>query len=268
MMGNTLPTHRQMYSKYGGLFQPTMTQTIRLLSDGPFRFPQKHPLPDAPSHDLVNIPDPFSAGALTYTTNGADIFQSPSSYASRRHSWIHIFPEGRIHQHTDRTMRYFKWGVSRLILEAQPAPDVVPMYVEGLEHVMHESREFPRFLPRVGKQVSITFGDKLDGQAVFGDLRERWAALEKRVRGGRARESADEELGVLGDEELRTGPEAVRLREECTLRVRRAVLALRTARGYPDEDPKSSLAATWAEEERGTESQVGKMDDDSWVGKT
>src|SRR5438046_2122853 len=34
-LGQVLPTHRLGHSPYGGLFQPTMTQAIRLLSRGP-----------------------------------------------------------------------------------------------------------------------------------------------------------------------------------------------------------------------------------------
>lgn len=270
MLGNTLPAHRQMHSKFGGLFQPTMTQAIRLLSGGPFAHPAHHPLPPSSSQFYSSASDPFTHGALTYTTNGIDSFQSVSSYASRRFSWVHIFPEGRIHQQSDGTMRYFKWGVSRLILEAEPAPDIVPMYIEGFENVMHESRGWPRFLPRAGKSVRITFGEKLDGAVAFGDLRERWQDLKKRVRGREGVvDEQKEELGLLTDEQLRTGREAMDLREECTLRIRHQVLKLRRLRGYPDEDPKCSLADTWREEGmHDHEVDRGKMQDGSWVGDT
>ena len=35
-LGQVLPTHRSLYSAYGGLFQTTLTQCIRLLSSPPF----------------------------------------------------------------------------------------------------------------------------------------------------------------------------------------------------------------------------------------
>jgi len=239
-----------------------MTQAIRLLCDGPFAAPATHPSPIQNAPDIV---DPFSSGALTYTTNGTDSFQAPSAYGSRRHAWVHVFPEGRIHQKADKTMRYFKWGVARLILEAEPCPDVVPMWIEGMDQVMHESRQWPRFIPRPGKDISVTFGDKVDTEATFGDLRARWRALIERVKEVKGEAAADE-VGILRDDELKYGQEAVELRKECTLRVRKEVLKLRVQQGWPAEDPKASLVETWRQE--GDSKRDGKMQDGSWVRDT
>jgi monolysocardiolipin acyltransferase len=233
-----------------------------LLSSGPFH-PNDHTHKANKSFKSPDISDPFSNGQLTFSTNGIDTFPAPSAYLSRRHSWVHIFPEGKVHQQEDRTMRYFKWGVSRLILESEPCPDVVPMWIEGPQEVMHESREFPRFLPRPLRNVSITFGDKLDVEKVFGDLRERWKRLHQReLEGG---SEGPLEMGVL-THALKYAEEAVELRKECTLRVRNAVLRVRRQRGWPDEDPKASLVDTYREE--GTDKVEGKMKDGSWVKDT
>ncbi|KAF2001493.1 hypothetical protein P154DRAFT_521580 [Amniculicola lignicola CBS 123094] len=240
-LGQVLPTHRSAYSQHGGLFQPTITQAIRLLSRGPFLPPNNAPQPPRLPVRSPDLADPFTNGHLTFSTNGTDSFPAPSAYLNRRHSWVHIFPEGMIHQKEDRTMRYFKWGVSRLILESEPCPDIVPVWVEGPDQVMHETREFPRFLPRPGKNVSITFGNVLDGEKAFGDLRRRWQQMRAIEEG----KSGPMEVGVLNDV-LKYSDEAVRLREECTLRVRAAVLDVRRTRGHPDEDPKGGLAATYA----------------------
>jgi len=252
-----------------------MTQAIRLLSNGPFAPPENHPPPPTASNVDTDIPDPFTAGSLTYTTTGVDTFPSPSSYANRRHAWVHIFPEGKIHQHPQHTMRYFKWGVSRLILEAEPAPDIVPMWIEGMDGVLHENRQWPRGIPRPGNDIRVTFGDVMDGERLFGDLRERWRRLKKQVKDDRRRvvdaepdqqrTGNEEELGVLRDDELRTGVEAVKLREECTLRMRQEVLKVRRQRRYPDEDPKCGLVDTWREEGGKRE---GQMKDGSWVKDT
>ncbi|KAF2086432.1 hypothetical protein K490DRAFT_44105 [Saccharata proteae CBS 121410] len=262
--GQTLPTHRLAHSPYGGLFQPTITQAIRLLSRGPFTSPSATP----PTVHPADIPDPFTSATLTYTTNGHDTFPAPCAYASRRHAWIHIFPEGKVHQKEDHTMRYFKWGVARLILESDPCPDIVPMWVQGPQYVMHESREFPRFLPRPGKTVSVTFGERV-GEDVFGDLRARWRELRERDEAARRQEGGAEAgelaLGVLS-EGLKYGKEAVELRMECTMRVREQVLMVRRSTGLPDEDPKAGLVETYAIE--GGKRQEGKMEDDSWVKDT
>lgn len=190
------------------------------------------------------LSDPFSSGQLTFTTNGQDVFPAPAAYLSRRHAWVHIFPEGMIHQTEDRIMRYFKWGVSRLILESDPMPDVVPIFVEGFDRVMDETRTFPKFIPRPFKNIRVTFGEKLDTEQVFGDLRERW----KQIRAKEERNAGTKlEVGVL-NETLKYSDEVVRLRIECTARVRQAVLDVRRQRGYSDEDPKNSLAQTWLRE--------------------
>ena len=44
--------------------------------------------------------------------------------------WVHIYPEGKVN--TDpTTMLRFKWGLGRLIMEADVPPFVVPMYHAG-----------------------------------------------------------------------------------------------------------------------------------------
>ncbi|EAS34340.3 monolysocardiolipin acyltransferase [Coccidioides immitis RS] len=257
-LGQVLPTHRLYHSPYGGLFQPTVTQAIRLLSKGPFPT-NPHTAPaDLQQWSLQSVcVDPFSEVPMAYTTTSHDSYLAPSAYACNSYSWIHIFPEGMIHQSPPKTMRYFKWGVSRLILEASQCPDVVPMWIEGTDEVMHESRTFPRFLPRINKKISVTFGEKVDVEAVFGDLRRRW----QKIKAEAERESGSAPLGVL-NEELMYGEEAVELRKECTMKVRELVLQVRRSRGLPDEDPKASLAETWAQEGPKRE---GKMEDDSWV---
>lgn len=160
-----------------------------------------------------------------------------------------------IHQSEQRIMRYFKWGVSRLILESEPMPDVVPIFVEGFDNIMHETRTFPRFIPRPFQNVRVTFGEKLDTEEVFGDLRRRWKQLQ-------AKEQAKGErlaVGVLNDP-LKYSKEAVEIRKECTRRVRQAVVDVRRQRGYPEDDPKNSLATTWLREGSHRE---GRKEDDS-----
>lgn len=160
-------------------------------------------------------------------------------------------------------MRYFKWGVSRLILESSECPDVVPIWIEGTDQVMHEDRKFPRFLPRPFKSISVTFGNKADREAVFGDLRRRWKQLRQKAEKANPA-VAELPLGVL-NEELMFDKEAVELRKECTRKVRELVLEVRRSRGLPDEDPKASSVDTWIREGPKKE---GKMKDDSWVRDT
>ncbi|KAL9008894.1 MAG: hypothetical protein Q9173_006028 [Seirophora scorigena] len=272
-LGQTLPTHRLGHSPLGGLFQPTMIEAVRLMSRQPFTTRHSSPTYAPPVDRSLSSPDltdPFSSPnhTYTYTTNGSDTFPAPSAYESRRYSWIHVFPEGRVHQHPQKMMRYFKWGVARLILEPDVCPDIVPMWIEGNEQIMHESRSFPRFVPRVNKRCGIWFGDNAGGNGnttVFAELRRKWRELveeDERKEGRSGGGGGGFAMGVLSDG-LKYGKEAVELREECTRQVRGAVLAVRRKRGLPDEDPKAGLVETWRLEGGGK--REGRMEDGSWV---
>ena len=148
--------------------------------------------------------------------------------------WVHIFPEGRVNQHPTHQMRYFKWGVARLLLESRVQPVFVPMFVTGPEEVMSEFRGFPRFIPRVGKEIRVVYGGSVD-DGRFEDLRREWRTLWDRE--GKAR--------VEDCEVLRSGKEAVELRIETTRRVREEVVKLRRRLGYPDEEPGADDPATY-----------------------
>ncbi|KAK5080888.1 Lyso-phosphatidylcholine acyltransferase [Lithohypha guttulata] len=302
-LGQCFPTHRIKHSKHGGLFQPTFTEAIRMLSRT-----------DNPKADSAIVK---RSGHLSWPRNAIDplsslqpppafpsqpydvrAYNAPSRYAVNSYSWVHIFPEGFIHQTdpSERNVRYFKWGVSRLILEPVECPDIVPMFIEGTDRIMHESRTFPRFIPRMFNKVVVSFGDEVDVEDVFGDLRKRWRELcdkenEKLLQelkheprpsaqsyyNIRGRDLHVEEhrqrlldqlykqqLGVVS-EKLKCDPEVVEMRKECTKRVRDLVLNVRRGRGYPDEDPKSGIAETWKLEGPKRE---GQMEDDSWVKET
>ncbi|KAI1412927.1 acyltransferase [Hypoxylon sp. FL1857] len=234
--GQVLPTHRLQHSSHGGLFQPTVSQAIRLLSSQPFVTPVSEVSEE--SHD---VPDPFTSGELTFTTTGMDQYVAPSIYSQNRYSWVHIFPEACVHQHPKMFLRYFKWGVSRLILESEPMPDVLPMFIDGVQHVMPEDRKWPRFVPRFPVKFRVAFGELLDTEKTFGDLRARWRELVRK-------ENKTLAMGELTDE-LKYGKEAVDLRIEVARRVRDEVMKVRKSLRYPDEEePGFELAETWARE--------------------
>lgn len=115
----------------------------------------------------------------------------------------------------------------------------------------------------MAKDISVTFGTKVDTESVFGDLRARWKRLRDKdaeESDGQSDRGRETRVGELS-ERLMYGSEAVELRKECTRRVRGEVLKLRRLRGLPDEDPKEELVETWAEEGGKRE---GRMKDGSW----
>jgi monolysocardiolipin acyltransferase len=178
-------------------------------------------------------------------------------------------------------MRYFKWGIARMILEAEPCPDVLPMWFDGAQEVMSEKRTWPRPVPRPGKRVEVAFGELMDREKVLEPLRVRWRELRRKVERERrgegvweaalreggtvvkgTGETVQDPLGQVSNEELRYGAEAEKLRIEVTLAVRNEVLKVRQSRGLPDEDPKRGVAETFKRE--GTKRE-GEMRDRSMV---
>ena len=145
-------------------------------------------------------------------------------------------------------------------------PEIIPIFIDGNQDVMHENRKWPRPVPRVGKKIKIAFGESVDGEKIFGDLRARWQHLVRLQKEALVKKGVPSEL-EMGEltEGLKFGSEAVAIRKEVTRRVRMEVLKVRRSLGYPDEDPKEDLVETWIEE--GPKS-MGKMDDGSWVGET
>ncbi|CUS14218.1 unnamed protein product, partial [Tuber aestivum] len=163
------------------------------------------------------------------------------------HAWVHVFPEGRVHQKHDYQMRYFRWGVSRLLLEADVPPLVVPIFITGLDQVMHEGRGWPRFLPRVGKRVRVCFGDPVDGSRWEG-LRREWKEVVRDCGGDR--------------EKLRHADKAVELRIRTTWEVRMAVGELRRQLGFPEEEKGAGLVETY--KLPGMRKMQGKLADGTW----
>lgn len=211
-LGQVLPTRRLWHSPHGGLFQPTMTQAIKLLSS-----PGSSAEPELP----------------TFSTDGKDSFSAPAYYPSNRNAWLHVFPEACCHQSPESTLRYFKWGISRLILESEPAPEYIPMFMHGTQHIMAEDRTWPKWAPRIGKRVRVIIGEPTDVEQEFGQQRAAWKKLV---------EKSDPET-------LMHGPEATELRIAVAKKVRDHIGALREKMGFPaDEDETAELAETWSKE--------------------
>ena len=203
-----------------------------------------HQAVDMLSHELPQL---GSAGhratsePTTFSTMEGDSFLAPAAYAINRKGWVHVFPEACVYQDPKRSMRYFKWGVSRLILEADPAPELVPMFIDGTQNIFPESRGWPRWAPRVGADIRISFGDSVDVEETFGAARAEWKALA-------AKHQAWSSVGVPGAawaDELKLGAEATALRITVAKIVRDQVQKLRLKHGFAVDDHSLALAETW-----------------------
>ncbi|KAI3547195.1 acyltransferase [Colletotrichum abscissum] len=238
-LGQVLPTYRLLHSPYGGLFQPTMTQAIRLVSGPGALFPFKAA---------------FEAG-------NNEVFSAPTYYRSKHGAWVHVFPEGCTHQNPERTLRYFKWGVSRLILESDPAPQLVPMFIDGFSDIMPEDRKWLRFLPRIGAKIRVFYGEALEVGEAFREQRLKWKRIVQKEVEARGKPLSVGEV----PESLKDHPEAIQLRVEVAKTVRDMVQELRISAGYPRDSPAFALAETWEREPE--DKQFKSPVDDSLVNK-
>ncbi|KAK1659369.1 acyltransferase [Colletotrichum godetiae] len=238
-LGQVLPTYRLLHSPYGGLFQPTMTQAIRLVSGPGALFPFKAA---------------FEAG-------NNETFSAPTFYRSKHGAWVHVFPEGCTHQNPERTLRYFKWGVSRLILESDPAPQLVPMFIDGFSDIMPEDRKWLRFLPRIGAKIRVFYGEALEVGEAFKEQRQKWKRIVQKEVEARGKPLSVGEV----PESLKNHPEAIQLRIEVAKTVRDMVQELRISAGYPRDNPAYALAETWEREPK--DKQFKSPVDDSLVHK-
>ncbi|KAF9008798.1 acyltransferase-domain-containing protein [Cyathus striatus] len=115
----------------------------------------------------------FRLGQTLETCRGQGIFQPAVDSAIDKLNeggWVHLYGEGKVNQpstyQTDQfgraSLPRFKWGVGRILMEAEIPPVIIPMWLTGFDRLMPEGRSFHyKYLPRMGAQLSITFGDPI-----------------------------------------------------------------------------------------------------------
>lgn len=150
--------------------------------------------------------------------------------------WVHIYPEGFVHQPFaphEMTMKYFKWGISRLILEPARPPIVLPIFGHGLQSV------FPEDLPKrvlghgFKRPLLYEVGEPID-ETKIAEFRGKWAEL--------AQPYAKEHHVPA---QLQTGRDACQLRSEVAAFVRQNVAAVRNLYTKTIEAPEFSQALFW-----------------------
>lgn len=136
----------------------------------------------------------------------------PTPPLSKDLQWVHIYPEGFVHQPLEPfvgTLRYFKWGVSRLVLEASYPPIVLPIFAKGLDSVFPEDRQyFSTWKTFSRRTLYYNIGTPLSDDLVLG-FRERWIELSKNF-----------EKSQYVPLELQIGEPAQQLRSEVALCLR------------------------------------------------
>lgn len=161
-------------------------------------------------------------------------------------SWFHIFPEGFVLQlespHSN-SMRYFHWGVSRMVLEATKAPIILPIFSTGFEKIAPESAaESPieRFLPRNFRHdINVIFGEPINDQ-IIDNFRAEWRKLVNKYY--------NPERPFDLSEKLKYGEEAQELRSRVAATLREAVTDIRhNLAKFPLEDERFKDPKFWRE---------------------
>lgn len=178
------------------------------------------------------------------TPDSTNVLMSKSPFVRSKTSWFHVFPEGfvlQLQEPHNNSMRYFKWGVSRLILESTRAPVIVPIFTYGFEKVAPEDTAeegIKRWLPaNIGAEIHLTIGDAISDQKIE-QYREEWRKLVAKYIDG----SNPTDLS----EELKTGDKVQALRSSLAAYLRDKVLQIRNSiPSLNSEDPRFKDPKFW-----------------------
>ncbi|CAN3363021.1 tafazzin [Diutina catenulata] len=227
-----------------GPFQPTVDAAIRIVSPDDSVAPGTVPKTmTADDWQLpVAIQEANLAPQMRPSAESTQLLMPTLPFVRKKTSWFHVFPEGFVLQlqpPDNNSMRYFKWSVSRLILEATRAPIVVPMFAHGFEKVAPEDiTGWKRWFPaNLGSEINLFIGQQIP-DATIERFRVKWRQL----------------VSVLGDpwsttgdlsQELMTGQWAEKLRSELAAELRTHVAALRRQAGFGPEQAKFASPKWW-----------------------
>lgn len=159
-------------------------------------------------------------------------------------SWVHVFPEGYVCQLRppfQNSMRFFRWGTARLVLEPTVAPVIVPIFATGFELVKPEELDLKNdyLTPNnVGATIKVNIGEAIDDK-IIGAFREEWQKICTKYPN----------LTNPGDLsfEAKFGAEARELRARVCSYLREQCSNLRRGVGLPDEDPRFASVDYWKE---------------------
>jgi len=82
--------------------------------------------------------------------------------------WLHIFPEGKVNDKRE-TLR-LKWGIGRLIADAEKTPVVLPFYFLGMDDILPNRRPYRL---RTGNHLTVFFGKPMHFEDIVKDLKQK-----------------------------------------------------------------------------------------------
>lgn len=174
--------------------------------------------------------------------NSGDETKSIIKKTSNYSSWIHVYPEGfvlQLHPPYNNSMRYFKWGVTRMILEASEPPIVVPIFSTGFEKIASEDKNIPawrHFVKSWGTDINVTIGEPIE-DSIIESYRREWQILVSKY-------SRPDDTDL--NDKLKFGEEAQELRSRLASELRLKVSEVRKLnKNLKEEDPRFQDHKWW-----------------------
>eukprot|EP00127_Corallochytrium_limacisporum_P004343 Clim_evm26s158 gene=Clim_evmTU26s158 len=128
----------------------------------------------------------MGTGKVMPLLRGAGVMQGSFTrliLRANRGDWVHIFPEGHVHQ--VKGIDHMRWGIGRLITETKTESMVLPIYIDGMQDCLPddpETRITRNTIPLAGKKVTVVIGEAVP----VGDLHSEY----QRKRRAQARQHA------------------------------------------------------------------------------
>jgi len=129
---------------------------------------------------------------LATERRGGGIYQHSLDEAIRilqNGGWVHLFPEGFVNQPELSTYEVlkFRWGISRILLEAPRTVNILPISLKGFDKIMPEGRSgLAKFVPRIGQEIEVLIADRpIDRRNLIDQFLDRsfqWTKGEPRPR--------------------------------------------------------------------------------------
>jgi len=93
---------------------------------------------------------------------GDGVHQPSMDYALSKlnnRGWVHTFPEGKVNTDSKNVFIRLKWGVGRLVADAEITPIVVPIWHVGMDGILPNKKPY---IPQTGKTVTMVVGEAMD----------------------------------------------------------------------------------------------------------
>lgn len=123
----------------------------------------------------------FGGGKVLAIRRGDGLMQPNVSRAVKlldEGHWVHVFPEGRVIPDSSQLKTRLRWGISRLILEPERSPLLLPIVHQGMEGI--KPLDTPFWKIGLNRELRIKIGPLIDTDPLRRRLSESHLTLPER----------------------------------------------------------------------------------------